>query len=226
MNVDVWLANSRELPDELIASLFAQLPAAEQARADRFRVPVPRAEFIVGRTMVRRLISQRTGLHPHEVTWTTTGRGKPLLDSALGWQFNLSHSHGWVALASAGCQLLGLDIECHRTLHDMAALAERCFSPAERSFLDGSPACFFGLWTMKEALLKATGDGIARWPLPSIEVSPEPPAVVRLPECLTPSRTWQAARFDHRAGETMLSGAVCAKSTAPIVISSMIIHLD
>jgi 4'-phosphopantetheinyl transferase len=64
-----------------------------------------------------------------------------------------------VAIAPAGA--LGIDIERHRT-RDFAALAARAFGPAERAEVAASGAdAFYRIWTLREAVAKATGEGLA-----------------------------------------------------------------
>ena len=57
---------------------------------------------------------------------------------------------------------IGLDVEQVRGLTDLAAMAGHVHSPAELA-RDGTPDqdAFFRAWTRKEALLKATGEGLA-----------------------------------------------------------------
>ena len=70
---------------------------------------------------------------------------------------------------------VGIDIEAIRPLANALAIAERYFSPAERTVLHGlTPSArltaFFECWTRKEAFLKALGDGLTR-PLDGFDVS-------------------------------------------------------
>ena len=80
---------------------------------------------------------------------------------------------------------------------DAVRLAERFFAPEEidalRNFEDRDQA-FFGIWTAKEAYLKALGAGIALLPLNSFAVSTDPdaPSLLRADND-DPSR-WQLSR--------------------------------
>jgi 4'-phosphopantetheinyl transferase len=83
-----------------------------------------------------------------------------------GPHFNLSHCNGLVACALSHEVPLGVDVEPV----DRSApldLAEHYFAADERAWLFGLPATqrqlgFFRLWTMKEAVIKATGKGVSQ----------------------------------------------------------------
>lgn len=101
-----------------------------------------------------------------DVRLERTANGKPALASG-DLHFNLSHSAGWMVLAVAREQPLGVDIEVDRRLARPCALARRYFSVAETEFLDGleEPARsreFLKLWTAREAVIKAAGGTVAR----------------------------------------------------------------
>lgn len=87
--------------------------------------------------------------------------GKPCL---VGGEldFNLSHSGAVGLLALARGCALGVDVERPRALRRRDALLRRCFDVAERLWLEAADdRLLLRAWTVKEALLKAHGRGIA-----------------------------------------------------------------
>ena len=91
-------------------------------------------------------------------------RGKPLAalaDGTPGPHISLSHTPGLVAGAVAPAAPVGIDVERHR-LRDFAALAAYAFGPRERAFVAaGGMAAFYKIWTLREAMAKATGEGLS-----------------------------------------------------------------
>ena len=86
--------------------------------------------------------------------------GKPFLPEYPGFHFSLAHSGAW-AVCAVSEYPLGVDIEQVRELR--RGIAERFFSPEECALLEGGgDAAFFALWTLKEAAVKASGEGLAR----------------------------------------------------------------
>jgi 4'-phosphopantetheinyl transferase len=114
------------------------------------------------------------------------GEGARRAGGAL--HFNLAHSEGVGVLAVTQTGQVGVDVEQVRRLLDFKELVTQFFSLREAAeFLrlerEQQPAAFFNLWTRKEALLKATGEGIAH-SLNRVEVSflpGEPARVLSLP---------------------------------------------
>jgi phosphopantetheinyl transferase len=80
---------------------------------------------------------------------------------ALGPDVSLSHSHGWCA-AMIGEGRVGIDIEAVGTPRNWADIARAYFSRAEQAAVehDGEPA-FLAFWTLREAVAKLGGDGLA-----------------------------------------------------------------
>lgn len=88
--------------------------------------------------------------------------GKPYLKGRPDIHFSLSHCPAAVICAIA-TEPIGADIE--RIRHYNAELARRVLSPAELEQVEDSAMPeveFTRLWTMKESLLKLTGEGIRR----------------------------------------------------------------
>jgi 4'-phosphopantetheinyl transferase len=89
--------------------------------------------------------------------------------------FNLSHSGDLALLAVASGRDVGVDVEQVQPIADADAIAEHYFCARERDTLrqiDGEArmALFYTYWTRKEAILKATGDGLSL-PLDQVDVS-------------------------------------------------------
>ena len=83
--------------------------------------------------------------------------------------FNLAHSAQYGLLALTRDRDVGLDIEIERDLTDLTGMARQIMSPTEFQCFESTAAhlageAFFGLWTRKEALLKATGAGFSTDP--------------------------------------------------------------
>ena len=82
--------------------------------------------------------------------------GKP---RAGGRFFSVSHSGEIAAIAVCDDQNVGIDVEKARTDDDEAALAECCFDERENAeYAGGAP--FLALFTAKESLSKAEGQGL------------------------------------------------------------------
>lgn len=155
-------------------ALAAALPDAERAWAAQLRAGAPRARFVAARAALRRLLAARLGCAPAAVPIVADARGKPVLAGGAGaplW-FSVSHS-GSIALVALAAEPVGVDVEAERVLRDPVALAARFFSPGERGAVELAPVSertrrFLELWTAKEAVLKASGAGLAG--LPDVEV--------------------------------------------------------
>jgi 4'-phosphopantetheinyl transferase len=123
-----------------------------------------RAVRAVARATLQRLLHRYGGDLPIEIG--IGSHGKPFAP-ALPWlDFNLSHAGSHVALAFARDQALGVDIEeCARKV-SVDGVSRRFFSAPEAAAIarlapDGRSAAFLQLWTHKEAVLKALGEGLS-----------------------------------------------------------------
>jgi 4'-phosphopantetheinyl transferase len=83
-------------------------------------------------------------------------------------EFNLSHSRELALLAITRDRPVGVDVECLRVLSgDVLDLSDTQFSETECKALRALPPAerrtgFFRCWTRKEALIKASGEGLTR----------------------------------------------------------------
>ena len=110
------------------------------------------------------LLCQRLACDPTDLDFGESEHGKPILVYPAGWHFNLSHSHGAIAVAVAN-DPLGIDLEYAQRQANWSAIAKRQFCEQENVQLDASPAGLRNartvqLWTAKEAWVKASGVGV------------------------------------------------------------------
>jgi len=194
------------------------LTSDERTRADLFRFERDRRMFISCRATLRRLLAERTSKPPESFLFEHGPQGKPSLPGA-GISFNLSHSGQWFACAISNGGPLGIDIERIQSLNDMPGMAQHFFAPAEVERLFAAPESerthsFFQCWTRKEAVIKATGEGVSR-PLDSFEVafgSGVAPALLRLDDQANPP--WPMHSFEPAPG-------YLAALTSPTAISDI-----
>ncbi|WP_374371259.1 4'-phosphopantetheinyl transferase superfamily protein [Dongia sp.] len=74
---------------------------------------------------------------------------------------SLSHSRGWVACAASMTGPVGIDVEVPRPGRPIAEIARFAFGPGERRRVaEMGEAGFYRIWTLREALAKATGAGL------------------------------------------------------------------
>lgn len=138
------------------------LSATEQLTMSAIKHPLVASRFESTRKLLRYLFSAY--LNCHEYCIEKTERGKPFLAEFPEFYFSVTHSKDKIMVAlSRGA--VGVDLEKMREI-DAVAIAQRFFSPREMFFLEGEShsyyqETFFKLWTAKEAVLKADGNGIA-----------------------------------------------------------------
>lgn len=92
--------------------------------------------------------------------------GKPYAPDLGGIDFNLSHSGRHALIAIARDQPVGVDLEMQGRQRSVDDIAHRYFAAAESRALSALPAemrdaAFLRLWTGKEAVLKALGEGLS-----------------------------------------------------------------
>ncbi len=184
----------------------ALLDDEERARAARLHRPADRHRFVLAHAALRLFLARCLDTHPTAVRYENGVHGKPRLGPGLpSLEFNLSHSGEMGMVAVARDRSVGVDVEQLRDMPDALSIAETHFSGAERAVLRSLPraeqrGAFFRCWTRKEAVIKATGEGLAR-ALDSFDVG------------LAPGSLSALSRFDGRAGN--VAGWSLRALTAP-----------
>lgn len=159
------------LTEAAVAAWRDRLDLTEQARAARFVFSRHRVTFIAAHALVRLLLGRRLGVPPLALRFVPGAHGKPVAwvgERPAPLSFNLSHTEGLVGLAivdSPG-RALGFDVEALDRKVTLE-VADRYFRVEEADWLNSlpepaRPEGFLRLWTLKEAFIKATGDGLAQ----------------------------------------------------------------
>lgn len=164
----MWTWAVDDLDDALRAELLTLLTDDERARHDRFLVPSPKVQFVAARATLRRALSLRhPDVHPTEWAFATNEHGRPhVIGPVTGSHFNVSHTHGMIAVALADHADVGVDVESVTRRGETVKIANRFFSPDEVRDLHALHESlqrdrFFDLWTLKESYIKARGMGLA-----------------------------------------------------------------
>lgn len=185
--------------------LLAVLTDDERSRADRFRLPRARDQFVGARGHLRALLGHYLGLAPRAVPILYADGGKPYLPPELSLHFNVSHTDG-LAVFAFGRSRVGVDVERDRSIPDADALVGRFFSGRECAEFQALPAqarppAFLRAWTRKEAVLKAIGRGVMSLDCCEVTFAPDdPPAVRVLEDDPNAGDKWELFAWEPAAG--------------------------
>jgi 4'-phosphopantetheinyl transferase len=218
-----WLAIRSDDPAE--ASWRALLDDAERAQADRFHFAADRLAYTAAHAMTRQMLSAAGELPPQSWRFATGPGGKPYIDPALGrpaLRFNLSHTRGMAACAVCWGDELGVDVEPPHDGDFTLEIARDQFAAAEAALLAGlePPArriAFSRVWTLKEAYVKATGEGL-EVPLDCFAFSLDPLAIRFYPPPRDDVARWQF--FEWRPDGYLLALAVRHDANDPVRVDA------
>jgi 4'-phosphopantetheinyl transferase len=169
---DVWWARRQDAADRFLALL----DETERRRWTAYRRDADRERFLVGCVLAKAVLAGYAGLRPADVRFDRACRqcgephGKPAF-AGYGLGHSVAHSGDLVAVAVAG-NPVGVDVEqLDGRPHplggdgDPESLGRLVLSAAEQAALAQVPSAgraraFLTAWTRKEAVTKATGDGL------------------------------------------------------------------
>uniref|UniRef100_A0A1I7YHX4 L-aminoadipate-semialdehyde dehydrogenase-phosphopantetheinyl transferase n=1 Tax=Steinernema glaseri TaxID=37863 RepID=A0A1I7YHX4_9BILA len=129
---------------------------------------------LVGRLFLRQATKRFTAVDWHTIELDRTAKGKPYLVSPDDAPFgmNISHQGDYVAFASSCSSKVGVDCmrldkeRNNKTADDYIRSIARSLSSDELRILRSQPTdqmkmtFFYRFWCLKEAICKATGEGI------------------------------------------------------------------
>lgn len=171
VNLDCTSVFKIKIPNVLaeIRKYYGQLLSDEEKiKANRFRLLADIERFSTARVILKLLLKNLSGACIDEIVLELSKNGKP---SFRNVEFNLTHSGEYVLIAISN-KPVGIDIEIPENNFDFSTILAHSFGSDEINYINKSDdrrECFLTLWTRKEALLKATGEGLID-DLPTISV--------------------------------------------------------
>jgi len=167
-DVHLWYTGTTRMGPAALAACAALLGPAERRRVARIATPAAQREHVVGRALLRLVLSRHADVAAPAWRIEEDERGKPFVaePAGAGLSFNLSHAGGVVVCAVRTAGRVGVDVEDLRRKVAVMKVACRFFATAETRQLAALPAGeqiprFYTLWTLREAYLKARGLGLA-----------------------------------------------------------------
>lgn len=216
----VWWADAADWAAEP-DSLLALLTQPELARHARLRRPADALTYACAHVLLRLLTARELGLEPGAVELVADPGGKPRIAGKRLPGVSLSHSGTLACAALCPTTDIGVDLEASRTRAGFDRLAERVLSPREVEEWRSGGSAWQDLmlaWTVKEALLKASGLGIAAG-METLHVGAPPTATghpLTVPEAMAPPEGWTYSRLSDIPGA---AGAVAAASPGPLMVA-------
>uniref|UniRef100_A0AC34RIV7 L-aminoadipate-semialdehyde dehydrogenase-phosphopantetheinyl transferase n=1 Tax=Panagrolaimus sp. JU765 TaxID=591449 RepID=A0AC34RIV7_9BILA len=129
---------------------------------------------LAGRLFLRQMTKRLTGAAWHEIEFARTEKGKPYLVKPEGTTFgmNVSHQGDYTVFASSCSEKVGVDVmrldicRNNKSADEYINSMAKSASAEELRQMRGQPTeamkmtIFYRFWCLKEAVLKATGEGI------------------------------------------------------------------
>jgi 4'-phosphopantetheinyl transferase len=152
-------------------SLLSYLDASERTRWASFHRCADRARYLTAHALARLVLAAHLHLPPASILFAADPcrrcgepHGKPRVIGDAGMEVSITHSGTMAGIAAALCVPIGIDVEDLRR-PDHGSLAGAALSDTEHATLAGFTdrerhRALLGYCTRKEALLKATGDGL------------------------------------------------------------------
>ncbi|MCP3931880.1 MAG: 4'-phosphopantetheinyl transferase superfamily protein [Bacteroidetes bacterium] len=164
--VHIWKIESGE--SALLEQCQSILSKEELEKTDFFKFKEARIQYIISQGVLRILLANYLKITPQKVNIGRKPKGKPYSLDDKSLFFNMSNSEGLCVFAFSRESEVGIDVEKKRKLADLQDMINRNFTASEIQFIKRNPEeeleRFFRFWTIKEAYLKAIGEGMRLTP--------------------------------------------------------------
>jgi 4'-phosphopantetheinyl transferase len=213
----VLIAKAEDILRSLSIERLA-LPAEEATRIACYRNADDKRARYAAHGLLRHCLGNLLARAPEDVHFIRDDKGRPFLAEAQGLDFNLSHGGRWIAVGISRGGRVGVDVQDGLEAFDWKAVSRAYLDASEIEMISILPpskqtAAALELWCLKEAFLKATGEGLAT-----------PPHQLR------PQRFEDGWRLTHqgyelKAGACFLADGTCAAWTCEAAAMPRVIRL-
>lgn len=170
--IDVWIVDHDQFKGSVALDMcWALLSSEERRRAGEFRNAVALHAHLVTRASLRLILAKSCGVDPQVLCFEHNQFGRPRLTDVLAGHpaldFNLSHDGSVTVVALSRGRTVGVDVVAMPCRPGFLKIAQRFFSQQETASLlalhhDEQASRFVDLWSLKEAYVKARGEGLSR----------------------------------------------------------------
>lgn len=168
--VQVYVCPVSRVPQDhmVLSHYLGFLSSAEKLRYDQYHPKAARL-FLISRVLVKTVLADKLGISPHQVNIQLHPNGKPFVQGSKAVYFNLTHSADVIILTVTEAGEIGVDIEqVDREFEWMRV--DSVLAPIEIEWIKENELTdpfsvyqrFFQIWTLKEAYIKCTGEGMSR----------------------------------------------------------------
>ena len=167
--IEIYRIDLENIEFEECSCFFKTLNMEEQCRASRMLYSASQ-KFIVCRAICKQIIGEKLNIENINFDYLT--HGKPYIKNCENFFFNISHSNNIGIIGISEKSSIGVDIEfVDNGCKFKELMDEFMFSHEKRWVLETESIYrFFMLWTMKEAILKQSGEGISSNGFPPIKI--------------------------------------------------------
>lgn len=145
---------------------WRMLSIEEKKRVESLCGQQLKERYVLSHGVLRIFLSFFCQVSPHTIAFSENQYGKPYLLNNPSLYFNMSHSFDYAAYIFSLSHEVGIDIEWINCGIDVAKLVQDLLCPSEckRFYALSLPEqqhTFYELWTKKEAIVKAFGQGLS-----------------------------------------------------------------
>ena len=171
--VFIFIVNlASDMSDISKSTHWEYLSVKEKIQANNYYTKSLSDKYVISHGILRHILGYYTKQYPQDIEFIHNQYGKPLLKNS-NIHFNMSHSHNIVSYIIASNYMVGIDIERHDNNLNIPELSSLVLTMEESRYLSGLNSkekfeLFYHLWTKKESLIKANGQGLT-YPINTIE---------------------------------------------------------